>query len=346
MTQVSAAPLVYGYDMNFHFSYAPKGEAERGYGGDAEPTTAPARGRRDGDDVDGGEAVGGVMAGLSLEGKPWYVGLIVGLVLAVCHHLGRELRLYRRHRRDRSTPPTRRSRISITKIEQGRAAQRKLPQFREEVNRLELELKKLRSILPSTRNTEEIIKKIKSLVDAGNFVLRKLTFPHARRGAGKRSVRRVADLGLGRRPLPQPGDALQSSEQLHAHHQRRADHDRRAAGADGADHHRRLRGQDVRLCRAEGAGAGEAAKPGGGRMRNVVKPIRAVASDRRRGDGYALRAAAAGRPPTATVDDRHDVDAARIEPTMQQSSRRSSRSRPRPTRITTIRRAAAIRSSR
>ena len=27
VTQVSAAPLVYGYTMNFHFSYAPKGEA-------------------------------------------------------------------------------------------------------------------------------------------------------------------------------------------------------------------------------------------------------------------------------------------------------------------------------
>ena len=40
------------------------------------------------------------------------------------------------------------------KIEQGRAAERKLPQFREEVRRLELELEKLRRILPSTRNTE------------------------------------------------------------------------------------------------------------------------------------------------------------------------------------------------
>src|SRR5262249_29388991 len=64
-----------------------------------------------------------------------------------------------------------------TKIEQGRSAQRKLPQFREEVRRLELELEKLRRILPSTRNTEEIIKKLKSLVDQGDFILRKLTFP-------------------------------------------------------------------------------------------------------------------------------------------------------------------------
>ncbi|MDX1582808.1 MAG: type 4a pilus biogenesis protein PilO, partial [Thermoanaerobaculia bacterium] len=42
---------------------------------------------------------------------------------------------------------------------------------------LELELEKLRRILPSQRNTEEIIKKIKSLVDEGDFLLRSLTFP-------------------------------------------------------------------------------------------------------------------------------------------------------------------------
>ncbi len=63
------------------------------------------------------------------------------------------------------------------KIEQGRAAERKLPQFRAEVARLQIELEKLRRILPSTRNTEEIIQKIKALVDQGDFALKKLTFP-------------------------------------------------------------------------------------------------------------------------------------------------------------------------
>lgn len=63
------------------------------------------------------------------------------------------------------------------KIEQGRAAERKLPQFRAEVARLQIELEKLRRILPSTRNTEEIIQKIKALVDQGDFGLKKLTFP-------------------------------------------------------------------------------------------------------------------------------------------------------------------------
>lgn len=70
------------------------------------------------------------------------------------------------------------------KIAAGRAAEKKLPQFREEVRRLELELEKLRRILPSSRNTEEIIQKVKSLVDQGDFVLRKLVFPRLVESSG------------------------------------------------------------------------------------------------------------------------------------------------------------------
>lgn len=63
------------------------------------------------------------------------------------------------------------------KIVAGRDAEKKLPQFREEVAGLERELEKLRRILPSSRNTEEIIKKLKALVDQGDFQLRSLQFP-------------------------------------------------------------------------------------------------------------------------------------------------------------------------
>lgn len=116
------------------------------------------------------------MAGLSLEGKPWYVGLIVGLVLAAAIIWGANYALISDIDAQITTADAQ-LRDLDTKIEQGRSAQRKLPQFLEEVNRLKLELKKLLNILPSTRDTEKIIKKLKALVDAGNFVLRKLTFP-------------------------------------------------------------------------------------------------------------------------------------------------------------------------
>ena len=111
-----------------------------------------------------------------LDDKPWYYGLILGAIIAIAlvavvHYMfvvDIEAKI-----------KSAESQIAELdkKIEQGRAAERKLPQFREEVKRLELELEKLRRILPSTRNTEEIIKKIKSLVDQGDFTLKRLTFP-------------------------------------------------------------------------------------------------------------------------------------------------------------------------
>src|SRR5215213_574181 len=111
-----------------------------------------------------------------LDDKPWYYGFIIGaliaiVLVAVVHYMfvtDIEAQI-----------KSAESQIAELdkKIEQGRAAERKLPQFREEVKRLELELEKLRRILPSTRNTEEIIKKFKSLVDQGDFALRRTGFP-------------------------------------------------------------------------------------------------------------------------------------------------------------------------
>ena len=111
-----------------------------------------------------------------LDDKPWYYGVVVGGVLAAAAIGGAYYYVS-----SNIEPEIRSAESQIAeldkKIEQGRAAERKLPQFREEVKRLELELEKLRRILPSTRNTEEIIKKIKSLVDQGDFDLKRLTFP-------------------------------------------------------------------------------------------------------------------------------------------------------------------------
>ena len=114
---------------------------------------------------------------LTLEDKPWYWGLIIGLILAALIVYGTEYLFVGQIKQDIASAESQIEQYD-KKIEQGRAAERKLPQFREEVKRLELELEKLRRILPSSRNTEEIIKKIKSLVDTGDFALRRLTFPH------------------------------------------------------------------------------------------------------------------------------------------------------------------------
>lgn len=113
---------------------------------------------------------------LTLDDKPWWVGLLVGLVLGALVVVAVEYGFVKGIKEEIRDAETQIAELD-KKIEQGRAAQRKLPQFREEVKRLELELEKLRRILPSTRNTEEIIKKVKSLVDQGDFLLKRLTFP-------------------------------------------------------------------------------------------------------------------------------------------------------------------------
>jgi type IV pilus assembly protein PilO len=113
---------------------------------------------------------------VGLDGKPWYYGLGIGLFLAVaCVVLVQYLLIGDIESKIKSAD----SELTAldNQIAQGRAAERKLPQFREEVARLQVELEKLRRILPSNRNTEEIIKKIKALVDQGDFLLKKISFP-------------------------------------------------------------------------------------------------------------------------------------------------------------------------
>lgn len=113
---------------------------------------------------------------LTLDDKPWWVGLLVGIVLAGAILYAVETLLVKDIKKQIADTDTRIAELD-QKIRQGRAAEAKLPQFRAEVNRLRLELDKLRRILPSQRNTEEIIKKIKSLVDEGEFTLQRLSFP-------------------------------------------------------------------------------------------------------------------------------------------------------------------------
>jgi type IV pilus assembly protein PilO len=113
---------------------------------------------------------------ITIDDKPWWVGALIGVAIAVAILWAADAFVVKKIKSDIQSTEEKITELD-EKIQQGRAAERKLPQFREEVKRLELELEKLRRILPSTRNTEEIIKKIKSLVDQGEFTLRRLAFP-------------------------------------------------------------------------------------------------------------------------------------------------------------------------
>lgn len=105
-----------------------------------------------------------------LEGKPWYYSAIVGLLLAAgivaaLHWFWfKDMDSQLQAKEEQLTGLQRR-------INEGRAAQARLPQFREEVARLEVDLKKLLEILPPRRNTEDLLERIETLTEQGDFNL-------------------------------------------------------------------------------------------------------------------------------------------------------------------------------
>ena len=112
--------------------------------------------------------------GINIEEKPWYyalgIGLVVGALIAGAVHYF----WFKPMQQEIAAKKVELEGLN-QEIQKGRAAERKLSQFREEVKRLELELSKLLQILPSKRNTEELIKRIETLTRQGDFTLKKFT---------------------------------------------------------------------------------------------------------------------------------------------------------------------------
>ncbi|RPH54331.1 hypothetical protein EHM82_07030, partial [bacterium] len=93
-----------------------------------------------------------------LEGKPWYIGLAVGLGVGVVLFALGFWRLLQPMRNEIEAQEAKLSELQ-TKIQEGRAAKQELPKFREEVRQLELELDKLLRILPARRNTPDLMRR-------------------------------------------------------------------------------------------------------------------------------------------------------------------------------------------
>ena len=105
-----------------------------------------------------------------LEGKPWYVaaGVALGLLIVIVwasyfvklKSMGEQIVRQENHLSELQA-----------KINEGRSAQRSLPQFRETVQRLELDLEKLLRILPPKRNSGDLLRRIRALTEQGDFNL-------------------------------------------------------------------------------------------------------------------------------------------------------------------------------
>jgi type IV pilus assembly protein PilO len=109
-----------------------------------------------------------------LEGKPAWQGALVGLLCAAALVGGGYYFKFSKQYAELERMEQQLAGLQ-QKIQEGRAAKAKLPQFREEVRRLELELEKLLRILPARRNTPELLRRIRQLTEQGNFSLLKFT---------------------------------------------------------------------------------------------------------------------------------------------------------------------------
>jgi type IV pilus assembly protein PilO len=109
-----------------------------------------------------------------LEGKPWYYGLATGLAVGgLLFGLGYWQLIMPMD--DQIEGQNKSLHDLQDKIQEGRTAKAQLPKFREEIRQLELELDKLLRILPARRNTPDLLRRIRSLAEQGDFTLKSFT---------------------------------------------------------------------------------------------------------------------------------------------------------------------------
>ena len=108
------------------------------------------------------------------EDKPWWAAALLGLVLAVAIYFAGNHYLLK-PRQENIEQLDEELSVLQAKIQEGRAAKAQLPQFRQEVQRLELELDKLLRVLPARRNTPELLRRIRDLTEQGDFDLKRFT---------------------------------------------------------------------------------------------------------------------------------------------------------------------------
>jgi type IV pilus assembly protein PilO len=109
-----------------------------------------------------------------LEGKPWYFGAGIGVALGLVLFGLAHWRFFQPMKDQMAAGEAQLAELQ-TKIQEGRAAKQQLPRFREEVRQLEVELDKLLRILPARRNTPDLLRRIRSLTEQGDFALKRFT---------------------------------------------------------------------------------------------------------------------------------------------------------------------------
>lgn len=109
-----------------------------------------------------------------LEGKPWFYGLGVGLLVGAVLLLAGYFLLLQPMNEEIESKASTLADLQ-RKIQEGLAFKEDLPRLQEDVRNLELKLDKSLRILPTRRNTPDLLRKIRSLAEAGDFALKRFT---------------------------------------------------------------------------------------------------------------------------------------------------------------------------
>jgi type IV pilus assembly protein PilO len=111
---------------------------------------------------------------LGIKGKPWWVGAIIGAVLMVAI-IVLTVMFVVKPQQQKIVVLEKKLQELQAKVAEGQSAAAQLPKFQEEIAKLEKELQKLIQVLPTKKETYVILKKIKSLADAGDFGFKSFT---------------------------------------------------------------------------------------------------------------------------------------------------------------------------
>lgn len=111
---------------------------------------------------------------IDLNEKPWWVALTVGLVLGIALFVVLQMYVFKPIEEDCEKAEIKIQELE-REIEKGLAAKADLPRLEEDIRNYELDLDRLRRILPTKRETDDLIKRLKHLTERGNFRLTRFT---------------------------------------------------------------------------------------------------------------------------------------------------------------------------
>ncbi len=105
---------------------------------------------------------------LDINEKPWYVALIIGVVLGVAVFGAMHVYVFKDLKHDIGELESDINDLE-REIEKGRQAKADLPKLEEDIRGYELELDRLTKILPTKKDTPVLIKRLKQLIERGSL---------------------------------------------------------------------------------------------------------------------------------------------------------------------------------